>query len=51
LEAIAALKPSSLDELAAIKGVGPTFVERYGDQVLNLVDGPLTAREEGPPSG
>jgi ATP-dependent DNA helicase RecQ len=37
LEAIAALKPSSLDELAGIKGVGPTFVKRHGNQVLALV--------------
>jgi ATP-dependent DNA helicase RecQ len=37
LEAIAALKPSTLDDLASIKGVGPTFVERHGDQVLALV--------------
>ena len=36
LEAIAALKPSSLDELAAIKGVGPTFLKRHGDQVLAI---------------
>jgi ATP-dependent DNA helicase RecQ len=37
LESIAALKPSTLDELAAVKGVGPTFVERYGERVLALV--------------
>ena len=37
LESIAALKPSTLDELAAIKGVGPTFVERHGEQVLALL--------------
>jgi len=37
LEAIAALKPSTLDELAAIKGVGPAFVGRYGEQVLALL--------------
>jgi ATP-dependent DNA helicase RecQ len=37
LEAIAALKPGSLDELATIRGVGPTFVERHGAQVLALV--------------
>jgi ATP-dependent DNA helicase RecQ len=37
LEAIAALKPSTLDELAAIKGVGPTFVKRHGEQVLALL--------------
>jgi ATP-dependent DNA helicase RecQ len=37
LEAIAALKPRTVDELATIKGVGPTFVERHGDQVLALL--------------
>jgi ATP-dependent DNA helicase RecQ len=37
LESIAALKPSTLDELAAIKGVGPAFVKRHGDQVLALL--------------
>ncbi|MGH2979283.1 MAG: RecQ family ATP-dependent DNA helicase, partial [Solirubrobacterales bacterium] len=39
LEAIAALKPSTLGELAAIRGVGPTFVERHGRQVLSLLAG------------
>jgi ATP-dependent DNA helicase RecQ len=39
LEAIAAQKPATLDELAAIRGVGPTFVERYGEHVLELVAG------------
>jgi ATP-dependent DNA helicase RecQ len=37
LEAIAALKPSTLDELATVKGVGPTFVDRHGEQVLALL--------------
>ena len=37
LEAIAALKPSTLGELAAIKGVGPAFIERHGTQVLALL--------------
>jgi superfamily II DNA helicase RecQ len=37
LESIAALRPQSLDELAGIKGVGPAFVERHGEQVLSLV--------------
>jgi ATP-dependent DNA helicase RecQ len=37
LEAIAVLKPSTLDELGTIKGVGPTFVERHGEQVLQLL--------------
>ena len=35
--------PSTLDELAAIKGVGPTFVERHGEQVLALVGSPAAA--------
>jgi ATP-dependent DNA helicase RecQ len=39
LEAIAALRPSTLDQLATIKGVGPAFVERHGDQVLALLSG------------
>jgi ATP-dependent DNA helicase RecQ len=38
LESIAALRPRSLAELATIKGVGPAFVTRHGEQVLALVD-------------
>jgi RecQ family ATP-dependent DNA helicase len=37
LELIAARRPSSLAELATIKGVGPAFVERHGEHVLTLV--------------
>jgi ATP-dependent DNA helicase RecQ len=37
LEMIATLRPSSAGELASIKGVGPAFVERHGDEVLSLV--------------
>jgi ATP-dependent DNA helicase RecQ len=37
LESIAALKPSTLDELATVRGVGPAFVERHGEQVLALL--------------
>jgi ATP-dependent DNA helicase RecQ len=37
LEAIAALRPSSEDDLAQIKGVGPTFLERHGADVLALI--------------
>ena len=37
LESIAALKPSTLDQLATIKGVGPAFIERHGNQVLALL--------------
>jgi ATP-dependent DNA helicase RecQ len=37
LEAIATLRPASLEALATINGVGPAFVERHGEQVLALV--------------
>jgi ATP-dependent DNA helicase RecQ len=37
LETIASLRPSSLAELADIKGIGPTFVERHGQAVLAIV--------------
>ena len=47
LEAIAALKPSTLDELATIKGVGPAFVERHGEQVLALLAGSRRERLRG----
>jgi ATP-dependent DNA helicase RecQ len=39
LESIAVRRPSSLGELATIKGVGPAFVERHGKNVLALVGG------------
>jgi ATP-dependent DNA helicase RecQ len=37
LESIASLRPASLAELGRIKGVGPSFVERHGGQVLEIV--------------
>ncbi len=37
LELIAAVRPASMDQLAQIRGVGPTFLERHGAQVLALV--------------
>jgi ATP-dependent DNA helicase RecQ len=37
LESIASLRPSSATELAGIKGVGPAFVTRHGEDVLSLV--------------
>ena len=37
LAAIASALPSSLDEMARVKGVGPSKLEQYGDDVLNLV--------------
>jgi DNA helicase II / ATP-dependent DNA helicase PcrA len=38
LRAIAGRKPRTLRELAGCPGVGPTKLERYGDDVLDLVD-------------
>ncbi len=37
LEAIASLRPLSTEDLRRISGVGPTFVERHGADVLELV--------------
>jgi DNA helicase-2/ATP-dependent DNA helicase PcrA len=38
LQAIAAARPASLGELAQISGVGPAKLERYGEEVLALVE-------------
>jgi hypothetical protein len=38
LQVIAGRKPRTLRELAGCPGVGPTKLERYGDDVLDLVD-------------
>jgi DNA helicase-2/ATP-dependent DNA helicase PcrA len=37
LEAIASSKPRDASSLGAIHGVGPAFLERYGEAVLALV--------------
>lgn len=37
LMAIAEAAPADLDELAALPGVGPSKLERYGDAVLEIV--------------
>ncbi|MGH2596423.1 MAG: HRDC domain-containing protein, partial [Actinomycetota bacterium] len=37
LEEIAELLPKDWADLAAISGVGPTKLERYGDEVLAVV--------------
>ena len=39
LRRIAALRPANLDELAAIKGIGPSKLEKYGQEVLDIVKG------------
>ena len=45
LELIAAVRPASMDQLAHIKGVGPTFLERHGEQVLAVVGDARPASE------
>ncbi len=37
LAAIAAARPRSLADLAGISGVGPTKLERYGEEVVGVV--------------
>jgi superfamily II DNA helicase RecQ len=37
LEEIAARRPGSLAELAAVPGVGPAKLERYGEEVLAVL--------------
>lgn len=36
---LARVNPSSLDELAKIKGIGPIKLERYGSELLAVVAG------------
>jgi DNA helicase-2/ATP-dependent DNA helicase PcrA len=38
LEAIAAARPTSLVQLGRVKGLGPTKLERWGDELLAVVD-------------
>ena len=37
LRDLAATRPTTRHELAAVKGFGPARIERYGDEVLELV--------------
>ncbi|UCC63813.1 MAG: ATP-dependent DNA helicase RecQ, partial [Anaerolineae bacterium] len=37
LERIAAVRPSTLDQLSAIKGIGPAKLEKYGQAVIALL--------------
>ena len=39
LEAIAEVKPENPQALLRISGVGPTKIDRYGDEVLRLCRG------------
>jgi len=45
LRRIAALRPADLDELASIKGTGPSKLEKYGQEVLALVEEWEAARD------
>jgi len=49
LEAIAARRPLTLAELSTVDGIGPAKLERYGDEILAIVDdaGPPPGREPG----
>jgi superfamily I DNA/RNA helicase len=38
LTGIAARNPTSLDELAACDGIGPTKLDRYGDDILSVLE-------------
>jgi len=38
LEAIATVLPTTLDELGAVKGIGPAKLERFGDEILAVVE-------------
>jgi ATP-dependent DNA helicase RecQ len=46
LRAIAANRPATMDELAALNGVGPSKLTKYGQQVLDLLDGGSPAQPE-----
>ena len=39
LEQIARSKPVSIEELASVSGVGPTKLERYGDELIEVLAG------------
>ncbi len=44
LRDLAATQPSNLHELAAVKGLGPAKIERYGDDILSVVSDLSTTR-------
>ncbi|HZU60360.1 MAG TPA: ATP-dependent DNA helicase RecQ [Solirubrobacteraceae bacterium] len=51
LEVIAASRPTTLEGLAQIRGVGPAFIERHGADVLALVSERSSRSSSGSPSG
>jgi superfamily II DNA helicase RecQ len=40
LRALAAARPAAGDELAAVPGIGPAKLERYGPALLELMEAP-----------
>ena len=48
LHAICELRPSSLDELAEVPGIGASKLERYGDELLRIT-GQFSETAEGEP--
>lgn len=51
LVAIAEIRPSTLDELSVVRGVGPAKLEAYGEQVLGVVRAHLSAKAGQPAEG
>ncbi len=45
LEAIASDRPSGVEELAAIRGIGPSFIRKHADEVLAIVAEPGRRRQ------
>jgi hypothetical protein len=45
LEAVAAARPQTLEELAAVKGIGPKKLEQYGQAILDAMQQPKTEEE------
>ena len=43
LEGIADRRPESLDELGRCTGIGPTKLERYGDEIVAVIADAPTA--------
>ena len=44
LEAIASNRPSGVEELAAIRGIGPSFIRKHAEEVLAIVAEPRRRR-------
>jgi DNA helicase-2/ATP-dependent DNA helicase PcrA len=49
IEAIAARRPRTIAELRRVPGVGPTKLDRYGDEVIGVIASTETEATLGPP--